>query len=76
MARYLEDKDIQDKEKEESRSPSEPEVVLPSPPLAQSKDKKSADKGRIATGHAIVLLNVWYQYHNFSSSKILHQHTT
>ncbi|XP_070697720.1 enolase 4 [Pempheris klunzingeri] len=46
MARYLEGKDIWDKEKEERSSPGEPEVVLPSPPLAHTKDKKSADKGK------------------------------
>lgn len=75
MARYLEEKDIWDKEKEESRSPGEPEVVLPSPPPAQTKDKKSVDKGRIVTVNATGQLNVCYQYHNFSSSKMLHQHT-
>uniref|UniRef100_A0A8D0A1W1 Enolase 4 n=1 Tax=Sander lucioperca TaxID=283035 RepID=A0A8D0A1W1_SANLU len=46
MARYLEEKDIQNKEKEESRSPSEAEVVLSSPLSAQTKDKKSVDKGK------------------------------
>ncbi|XP_028459788.1 enolase 4 isoform X3 [Perca flavescens] len=46
MAHYLEEKDIQNKEKEESRSPSEAEVVLSSPLPAQTKDKKSVDKGK------------------------------
>ncbi|XP_078129341.1 enolase 4 [Sander vitreus] len=46
MARYLEEKDIQNKEKEESRSPSEAEVVRSSPLSAQTKDKKSVDKGK------------------------------
>ncbi|KAM9345085.1 enolase 4 [Symphorus nematophorus] len=45
MARYLEEKDIRNKE-EDSRSPSEPQLVLPSPPPAQTKNKKSADKGK------------------------------
>ncbi|XP_034754983.1 enolase 4 isoform X2 [Etheostoma cragini] len=47
MARYLEEKDIQNKKKEEeSRSPSETDVVLSSPLSAQTKDKKSVDKGK------------------------------
>ncbi|KAM7408091.1 hypothetical protein PAMA_001985 [Pampus argenteus] len=46
MARYLEEKDNQNREKEESRSPSEHDVALPSPPPAQTKDKKIADKGK------------------------------
>ncbi|XP_033998041.1 enolase 4 [Trematomus bernacchii] len=49
MARYLEDKDIQNKEKEELGSPSEPEVVPSSPLPAPSKDKKSVDKGKKST---------------------------
>lgn len=65
MARYLEEKDTWSKE-EENRSPSEPEVLLPSPPLAQTKDKKSVDKGRVVNSHATVLLKVWHQYHNLS----------
>ncbi|XP_068584209.1 enolase 4 isoform X2 [Cebidichthys violaceus] len=44
-ARFLEEKDIQ-KEEEESRSPSETEVVLSSPLSAQTKNKKSVDKGK------------------------------
>ncbi|KAI4812373.1 hypothetical protein KUCAC02_023771 [Chaenocephalus aceratus] len=46
MVRYLEDKDIQNKEKEELGPPSEPEVVPSSPLPAPSKDKKSVDKGK------------------------------
>ncbi|XP_029306459.1 enolase 4 isoform X2 [Cottoperca gobio] len=46
MARHLEDKDICNKQKEESRSPCEPVVVLSSPLNAQTKDKKSVDKGK------------------------------
>ncbi|XP_039638927.1 enolase 4 isoform X1 [Perca fluviatilis] len=46
MAHYLEEKDIQNKQKEESRSPSEAEVILSSPLPAQTKDKKSVDKGK------------------------------
>ncbi|KAM7384977.1 hypothetical protein PAMP_001081 [Pampus punctatissimus] len=46
MARYLEEKDIQFREKEESRSPSESDVALPFPTPAQTKDKKTADKGK------------------------------
>ncbi|XP_010782440.1 enolase 4 [Notothenia coriiceps] len=49
MARYLEDKDIQNKEKEELGPPSEPEVVPSSPLPAPSKDKKSVDKGKKST---------------------------
>ncbi|KAK5853520.1 hypothetical protein PBY51_014665 [Eleginops maclovinus] len=49
MARYLEDKDIRNKEKEELRSPSEPELVPSSPLPAQTKDKKSFDKGKKST---------------------------
>ncbi|XP_076599667.1 enolase 4 isoform X2 [Chaetodon auriga] len=45
MARYLEEKDNCNK-KEESHSPRESEVVIPSPPPAQTKDKKSVDKGK------------------------------
>ncbi|XP_070834148.1 enolase 4 isoform X2 [Chaetodon trifascialis] len=45
MARYLEDKDNCNK-KEESHSPNESEVVIPSPPPAQTKDKKGVDKGK------------------------------
>ncbi|XP_051279731.1 enolase 4 isoform X2 [Dicentrarchus labrax] len=45
MARYLEEKDARNKD-EESRSTSEPEAVLPSPPSAQTKDKKTVDKGK------------------------------
>uniref|UniRef100_A0A671UPC5 Enolase 4 n=1 Tax=Sparus aurata TaxID=8175 RepID=A0A671UPC5_SPAAU len=44
MACYLKEKDIRNKE--ESRSPSEPEVVLPSPTHVQSKDQKCGDKGK------------------------------
>ncbi|XP_031728968.1 enolase 4 isoform X2 [Anarrhichthys ocellatus] len=44
MARFLEEKDIQ-KEEEESRSPSEADLVLTSPRSAQTK-KKSVDKGK------------------------------
>ncbi|XP_070772661.1 LOW QUALITY PROTEIN: enolase 4 [Enoplosus armatus] len=47
MARYLEEKDTRDKEKEESPSSAgEPEVVLPSPLPTHAKDKKSVDKGK------------------------------
>ncbi|XP_044070136.1 enolase 4 isoform X3 [Siniperca chuatsi] len=46
MACVLEEKDIWNKEKEESRSTSKPEVVLPSPPPEQTKDKKSVDRGK------------------------------
>ncbi|XP_032397888.1 enolase 4 isoform X2 [Etheostoma spectabile] len=47
MARYLEEKDIQNRAKEEeSLSPSETDVVLSSPLPAQTKDKKSVDKGK------------------------------
>ncbi|XP_049926794.1 enolase 4 [Epinephelus moara] len=46
MARYLEEKDVRNKEKEESRSPSEHEGVLSSPLPPQMKAKKSIDKGR------------------------------
>ncbi|XP_075933184.1 enolase 4 [Anarhichas minor] len=45
MARFLEEKDIQ-KEEEESRSPSEAELVLTCPRSAQTKKKKSVDKGK------------------------------
>ncbi|KAM6922540.1 enolase 4 [Lycodopsis pacificus] len=45
MARFLEEEDIQKKE-EESRSPSEAELVLSSPRSAQTKKKKSVDKGK------------------------------
>lgn len=63
MARYLEEKDIQNKKEEESCLSSKSEAVLPSPPSAKTKDKKSVDKGRIVNSHAIVL-NVWYQSHS------------
>ncbi|XP_059179895.1 enolase 4 isoform X5 [Centropristis striata] len=43
MAHYLEENN---KKKEVSASPREPEVVLRSPLPAQTKDKKSADKGK------------------------------
>ncbi|XP_027141593.1 enolase 4 isoform X2 [Larimichthys crocea] len=46
MARYLEEKDIQNKKEEESCLSSKSEAVLPSPPSAKTKDKKSVDKGR------------------------------
>ncbi|KAI3363269.1 hypothetical protein L3Q82_011564 [Scortum barcoo] len=46
MARYLEEKDIQNKEKQESCSGSKPEVVLPTPPPPQNKDKNSVEKGK------------------------------
>ncbi|KAJ4948163.1 hypothetical protein JOQ06_019703 [Pogonophryne albipinna] len=49
MVRYLEDKDIQNKEKEELGPPSEPEVVPSSPLPTPSKDKKSVDKGKKST---------------------------
>ncbi|XP_037639302.1 enolase 4 isoform X4 [Sebastes umbrosus] len=42
MARYLEEKDIRNKEQEDS--PSEPDVVPSSPAL--TKDKKNVDKGK------------------------------
>lgn len=58
MASYLSVKDIRNREKEESCSPSESYVVLPSPPPAQTKDKKSVDKGRIVINQATVLPNV------------------
>eukprot|EP00064_Thunnus_orientalis_P000790 superscaffoldBa00000045_g791 len=43
MACYLEEKNLRNREREESRSP-ESDVVLPSPPPAQTKDKKGVDK--------------------------------
>ncbi|TKS85150.1 Enolase 4 [Collichthys lucidus] len=46
MARYLEEKDIQNKKEEKSGLSSRSEAVLPSPPSAKTKDKKSVDKGR------------------------------
>ncbi|XP_053188646.1 enolase 4 [Scomber japonicus] len=46
MAHYLEEKKARNKEKEESGSPSQSDVLLPSPPPAHTKDKKSADKGK------------------------------
>ncbi|XP_019945922.2 enolase 4 [Paralichthys olivaceus] len=46
MARYLEEKDIRDREKEESPSPSEPEEVISSAPPTQTKEKKSLDKAK------------------------------
>ncbi|XP_040906267.1 enolase 4 [Toxotes jaculatrix] len=50
MARYLEEKDVRNREKEESRPSSESEVVvLPSAPPAQAKDKKSLDKAKKST---------------------------
>ena len=71
MACNLEEEDIQNKKKEESHSSNE--CVLSSPLSAQTRDKKSVDKGKVATSCATLLLNVWYQYHNFSYSKILQQ---
>lgn len=47
MAHYLEEKKARNKEKEESGSPSQSDVLIPSPPPAHIKDKKSADKGNI-----------------------------
>ncbi|XP_074501737.1 enolase 4 isoform X2 [Sebastes fasciatus] len=44
MARYLEEKDIRNKEQEDS--PSEPDVVPSSAPPALTKDKKNVDKGK------------------------------
>lgn len=58
MARYLEEKDIQNKEKQESCSSSKTEVALPSPQLAPNKDKHSVDKGRIMTSYAKVLFGI------------------
>ncbi|GAA6221188.1 enolase 4 [Lates japonicus] len=46
MARYMEEKDIHSREKEESRSPSESDLVLFSAPPAQTKDKKNVDKAK------------------------------
>ncbi|XP_038593729.1 enolase 4-like isoform X1 [Micropterus salmoides] len=46
MARHLEEKDIRNKEKQESHFSSEAEVALPSPPPDQTKDKKSVDRGK------------------------------
>uniref|UniRef100_A0A3B4VI37 Enolase 4 n=1 Tax=Seriola dumerili TaxID=41447 RepID=A0A3B4VI37_SERDU len=46
MARYLEEKDIRNREEEESHSPNESEAVLPSAPSAQAKDKRTVDKGK------------------------------
>ncbi|XP_034464981.1 enolase 4 isoform X2 [Hippoglossus hippoglossus] len=46
MARYLEEKEIRDREKEMIPSPSESEVVLPSETPSKTKDKKSPDKGK------------------------------
>ncbi|CAK6978423.1 enolase 4 [Scomber scombrus] len=46
MAHYLEEKKARNRESEESRSPSQSDVLLPSPPPAQTKDKKSADKAK------------------------------
>lgn len=54
MACYLEEKNLQNREREESRSP-ESDMVLPSPPPAQTKDKKGVDKGMIVINHATVL---------------------
>ncbi|XP_034408276.1 enolase 4 [Cyclopterus lumpus] len=45
-ARFLEDKDLRNKEKEESGPPSEPEVLPSSPVSAPTKNKKSVDKGK------------------------------
>ncbi|XP_067465400.1 enolase 4 isoform X1 [Thunnus thynnus] len=45
MACYLEEKNLRNRERDESRSP-ESDVVLPSPPPAQTKDKKGVDKGK------------------------------
>ncbi|XP_071370895.1 enolase 4 [Centroberyx affinis] len=47
MARYLEEKDV--REKEENHAASEPEVEPPTPPPAQTKEKKSGDKGKKGT---------------------------
>lgn len=55
MARYLEEKDILDREQQESCSHSGSDAALHSLPPVQTKDKKNADKGRIV---ASVLLNV------------------
>jgi len=60
MSRLLEEKDLRNQEKEESGSPSEPEVPPPSPRSAQTKNKKSVDKGR-----ATSLLHVRYQYYTY-----------
>nr|XP_046257968.1 enolase 4 isoform X2 [Scatophagus argus] len=45
MDRYMEEKDIRNQE-EGSHSSSKPEMVLPSPPPTQTKDKKSVDKAK------------------------------
>ncbi|XP_039996034.1 enolase 4 [Xiphias gladius] len=45
-ARYLEERDIRNKEKGESHSPSASEVVYPSAQPAQTKDKKSVNKAK------------------------------
>ncbi|KAF7667842.1 hypothetical protein LDENG_00040830 [Lucifuga dentata] len=47
MTRYLEEKEyIQNKEKSENHSPSQPEVELPSLPASQTRKTKSVDKGK------------------------------
>ncbi|KAG7229855.1 hypothetical protein INR49_012405 [Caranx melampygus] len=46
LAWYREEKDIPNSEEEERHSRGESEVVLPSAPSAQAKDKKTTDKGK------------------------------
>ncbi|XP_037322296.1 enolase 4 isoform X1 [Pungitius pungitius] len=46
MARFLEEKDVWNKENEESRSPSEPGELFSSPRSAEAKDNKIVKKGK------------------------------
>ncbi|XP_072247688.1 enolase 4 [Leuresthes tenuis] len=46
MARNLEDNDMQNREKQESLSPSKHDVVPPSPPPTHTKDKQITNKGK------------------------------
>ena len=57
MARYLEEKEIRDREKEEISSPSGSEEVLPSETPTKTKDKKSVSKGRELTSCEMVQRN-------------------
>ncbi len=52
MECYVEEKDIWSKE--ENCSLSNPEVVLSPPLLAQTKDKKTVEKGRMVNTHVAV----------------------